>query len=299
MIMGKYIFECSGFKDIVKFRFENGFIFIAENPKKDEVIINESDLKGIKYANYPWMSQCSVMNIELTFIYAGNGRQKTQIVILNHPGKDITELLDFLKDRYRETCFIGPTEQERAEILSSDHAGVYKLHALHILTPLGVISGLLFIFTFVLYLMIATTDQAIMPDPDKMNRAGLIILTLTLIPLGIMFLIEKKQLMVLRTDWLSISVQKFLHRKRYAWGSVIVKTPKSGIHNVYTGLYCEASDHGEVSAARALINVCLSVGEKEDAMLLMSIDEAGRFYRELYYRDKISLDEARQIRSFF
>ena len=77
------------------------------------------------------------------------------------------------------------------------------------------------------------------------------------------------------------------------------KTPKSEIHNVYKGLYCEASDHGEVAAARALINVHLSMEGIENTTLLMSVDEAGRFYRELYYRNKVSLDEARQIRAFF
>ena len=80
---------------------------------------------------------------------------------------------------------------------------------------------------------------------------------------------------------------------------MIVKTSKSAIHNVYIGLYCEASDHGEVAAARALINVRLSAGGEEDALLLMSVDEAGHFYRELYYRNKISLEEARQIMAFF
>jgi hypothetical protein len=80
---------------------------------------------------------------------------------------------------------------------------------------------------------------------------------------------------------------------------VIIKTPKAAIHSEYRGLYCEASDHGEVVAARALIKIRLPVAEEEDVLLLMSVDEASRFYRELYYRKKISLDEARQIRAFF
>jgi hypothetical protein len=239
------------------------------------------------------------MNIELTFIYNGNGKQKAQSVILNNPGKNVTELLDFLKDRYQEMCLIGPTEKERAEIFSPDYTGVYKLHSLHILTLLGVISGFLFIFVFVLYLMIATTDQVIMTNPDKMNLAGLVILVLSLIPVGTMYLIEKKRFMAVRTDRRGITVRKFLGRKRYSWERVIVKTPKSAIHNVYIGLYCEASDHGEVAAARALINVRLSVEGEEDALLLMSVDEASRFYRELYYRNRISLDEANQSRAFF
>ena len=213
--------------------------------------------------------------------------------------KNVTELLDFLKERYRERCLIGPSEKERAAIFSLDYTIAYKLHSLHILTPLGVISGFLFIFAFVLYLMIATTDQTIITNPGKMNLAGLVILMLSLILLGTMYLIEKKRFMVVRTDRRGITVRKFLGRKRYSWERVIVKTPQSAIHNVYIGLYCEASDHGEVAAARALINVRLSVAGEEDALLLMSVDEASRFYRELYYRNKISLDEARQIRAFF
>jgi hypothetical protein len=297
--MEKKIFECSGFKDTVQFRFADDSISIAQMPAKDELIIIESDLIRIKCANYPWMSRCSTMNIELTFIYNGNGKQKAHTVILNNPGKNVAELLAFLQDRYREICLIGPAEKERVAMSSPDYAGVYKLHSLHILTPLGVISGILFIFVFVLYLMIATTDKAIITNPDKMNLAGLIILILSLIPLGAMYLVEKKLLMVLRTDWRGIAFRKILVRKRYPWETVIVKTLQSETHNVYVGLYCEASDHGEVAAARALINIRLAAAGEEDAMLLMSADESGRFYRELYYRNKISLDEARQVGAFF
>ena len=216
--MGKHIFECSGFKDIVKFRFENGFICIAEKPKKVEYIINESDLTGIKCANYPWMSQCSVMNIELTFIYDGNGRQKTQSVILNNPGKDVTELLDFLKDRYREICFIGPTEKERAEILSPDYTGVVQDALSPYPHPIGSYCRYSPHFYFVLYLMIATTDQAIMTNPGKMNRVGLVILTLTLVPLGMMYLIEKKLFMVVRNGSAAYNRQEVFGQKTLSMG---------------------------------------------------------------------------------
>jgi hypothetical protein len=297
--MERKIFTCPGFKDDVQFRFADDIIGITQTPKKKELIINENDLILIKCANYPWMSHCSQRNIELTFIYNVNGKQKTQSLILNNPGKNVTELIDFLKDRYRGKCFIGPTEKEQAEMFSSNYTGAYKLHSLHILTPLGVISGFFFIFAFVLYLMIATTDQTIIAKPDKMNLVGLVILMLSLIPLGTMYLVEKKRFMVVRTDRRDITARKFLCRKRYSWERVIVRTPQAAIHNVYRGLYCEASDHGEVVAARALIEVRLSMAGEEDALLLMSMDEAGRFYRELYYRNKVSFDEAKKMGAFF
>ena len=296
--MRNNIFECKGFKGNVQFRFADNFIFITARPEKDEVAISENDLIYIGYANYPWLSQGCITNIELNFIYNSDGKQKAKSIILNTPGKDVTELLDSLKERYPERCLIGPTEKERMDILAPDFATSYKLHSLNILTPLGVISGFLLIFAFVLYVMLATTDQAIMTNPEKMSQAGIIILILSLIPLSAMYLIDKKWFMVVQTDRLGITVRKFLRKKHHFWKSFVVKAPKPGVHNVYVGLYCEASNSGEVAAARALVNINLAVEGKKDTVLLMSADEAGRFYRGLYYRNKISLDQAMQFRAF-
>ena len=296
--MEKIVFECSGLQDALHFRFEDGFIFISEAPKNDELMFNENDLILISYANHPWMMQGCMNNIELTFTYNDQGRQKKKIIILSGPEKNITELLDFLQDRYGEICRISPTEKERAEMFSPAYSATYRLHDLHILTPLGVISGLLIIFVLVLYLMIATTDQAIMPNAGKMNRTGIIIMILSLIPLGIMYLISTKRLMVVRTDQKGLTVREIMSSRNYQWERLTIKAQKSVFHKVYRGLYCEASDHGEVVAAKALIDIHFTMENKKEVKLLMPVDETGRFYRELYYRGKVSFDEAKQAGAF-
>ncbi|MCX5857766.1 MAG: hypothetical protein NTZ57_07665, partial [Deltaproteobacteria bacterium] len=77
-----------------------------------------------------------------------------------------------------------------------------------------------------------------------------------------------------------------------------IKAQKPAVHKVYRGLYCEASDHGEVVAAKALMNVHFTMQNKKEVKLLMPVDEAGHFYRELYYRGKVSFDEAKQAGAF-
>jgi hypothetical protein len=295
--MEKVILECSGVKNTVQFRFENGFIYISETPKNDELMFNENDLVLISHANHPWMMQGCMNNMELTFTYKDQGRQKKKSIILGYPERNTTELLDFLQDRYGEICRIRPTAKERAEMFSPAYSATYRLHDLHILTPLGVISGLFIIFVLVFYLMIATTDPAIMPDPVKMNRAGIIMMILSLIPLGMMYLITTKRLLAVRTDRKSLTVREIFSR-HYQWERLTIKAQKPAVHKVYRGLYCEASDQGEVVAAKALIDIRFTFENREEVKLLMPVDEAGHFYRELYYRGKVSFDEAKQAGAF-
>ena len=295
---GKIIFECSGLKDTVRFRLENGSVFISESPQNDEFMFKEKDLILISYTIQPWMIRGCNNNIELTFTYSENCRQKKKSIIMSGQEKNVTELLDFLQDRYGEICRIGPTEKERAEMRSPAYSASYGLHDLNILTPLGVISGLLIIATLVLYLMIATTDQAIMPNPGKMNRVGIIIMMISMIPLGIMHLITSKRLMVVRTAQKGLTVRKLLSNRHYQWDLLTLKAQKPAVHKVYRGLYCEASDHGEVVAAKALIDVSFFTENKKVVRLLMPVNEVSRFYRELYYRNIVSLEEAQQNRAF-
>ena len=77
--MEKIVFECSGLKDALQFRFEKGFIFISVTPRNDELMFNENDLILISYANHPWMMRGCMNNIELTFTYNDQGRQKKKL----------------------------------------------------------------------------------------------------------------------------------------------------------------------------------------------------------------------------
>ncbi|MEN6508709.1 MAG: hypothetical protein ABFD63_08015 [Smithella sp.] len=296
--MKNNIFEYSGLKGIVQIRFENDSVFISEEPKKDALIFKDSDLMLISQSIHPWMIQGCRTGMEINFTYNDNGRQKKKSIILSSPEKNAIELLDFLQDRYGDICRIRPTEKERVEMFSPAYSATYRLHDLRILTPLGVMAGLLIIFVLVLYLMMATTDQAIMPDPGKMNRAGIVIMMLGLIFLAMMHLITTRRFMAARTDPNGLAVRKIFRSRHYPWAGLTIKAQKQAVHKVYRGLYCEASDHGEVVAAKALVDIRLSPEDKTEIKLTMPVDEAGRFYRELYYRNKVSLEEAKQNGAF-
>jgi hypothetical protein len=296
--MEKNILVGSGSRGSVQFRLGNDFIFITEASKNEELSFREKDLILISYAVHPWTIQGCITYIEINFTYSADGRQKKKSIILNGLEKNATELLDFLQERYGEICRIKPTEKERAEMLSPAYSAAYGLHNLNVLTPLGVISGLLIIFVLVLYLMIATTARSIMPDPGRMNQAGIIIMILSLIPLGIMHLIATKRLMVAKTDEKGLTVRHFLLGRHCSWQKLTITAQEPSTHKVYRGLYCEASDHGEVVAAKALLRLSFACKHEKELKLSMPVDEAGRLFRELYYRNIISLEDAKQIGAF-
>ena len=165
-------------------------------------------------------------------------------------------------------------------------------------TTLGIISAILIIQIIFLYLSLSTSQFVVVSNTDTFYRAGKILFIITFIPLSLLILIIMKRLMVVKTDRTGLTIQRFLTRKRLNWDEIEPGNAKEETSSIYTGLFCYYSDQVNILATSSLIEVCLRTRAGDAIFLKMAADEAGRLYRELYYRGKVSLEEASIVKAF-
>jgi hypothetical protein len=227
-----------------------------------------------------------------------NGGEREKDILLFHDRQANTELILFLKSHYPDQCLIGPNEKERRWLLQGSAKNVYRLYNLGLAATLGIISAILVIQIIFLYLSLSTSQFVIVSNTDTFYRAGKILLIIALIPISLLILIIMKRLMVIKTDRTGLTIQRFLTRKRLNWDDISPGNAKEDTSSIYTGLFCYYSDQVNILATSSLIEFCLRTREGDAIFLKMAADEAGRLYRELYYRGKVSLEEASTVKAF-
>jgi hypothetical protein len=104
--------------------------------------------------------------------------------------------------------------------------------------------------------------------------------------------------MVLRTDPDGLTVRRVFASRRLSWRDVEIGEPRSDAFNVYTGLFCYYSDRVNVVASRSLVEIPLLFQGKTKTTLRLNLEEAGPLFRELFYRDKVTLETARKVGAF-
>ncbi len=174
--------------------------------------------------------------------------------------------------------------------------GTYGLHALHILTPAGIVTGLLLILALAVILAESMPARAV--SNETLLQALFVFLGLALVPASLMALIAAKVLMTLRTDHKGLALRRVFVSIKLSWEDVTIGEARSDVFNVYTGLFCYYSDRVNVVSSRSLVEIPLLHGGKVEATLRMNLEEAGPLFRELYYRGKVTLETARKIGAF-
>ena len=213
-------------------------------------------------------------------------------------GQANTDLILFLKSHYPDQCLIGPNEKERRWLLEGSAKNVYRLYNLGLAATLGIISAILIIQIIFLYLSLSTSQFIIVSNTDAFYRAGKILFIVALIPISLLILIMMKRLMIVKTDRRGLTIQRIFTRKRLNWDEIEPGNATEETSSIYTGLFCYYSDKVNVLATSSLIKVCLRTRAGDAIFLKMAADEAGRLYRELYYRGKVSLEEASSSEGF-
>ena len=297
-MMETTFFECDGLNRKVRFWFTDHSISISWSARQKAITIDEDGLSMISCRNHPWLYGDCSFYVELEFSYIDGGKARRKDVVLNAGEESGAALMNFLQTRYQDRCRFLPSERERREIIDPAYQKSYALHHLHILTPLGVIQGVLVITILLLYLMMATTDPAAIANAGHMKRAGIVILFLSLFPAGVIYMIMTKRWLAVKTDFQGIRILRCARFRRYPWDQVQIRSAKSSSYQIYRGLYCEASDQGEVVARKPLIEVRMEILPEGEETLKLPLDEAGHFYRELYYRKKVSYEEAQLHHAF-
>ncbi len=207
-------------------------------------------------------------------------------------------LLHKIEKRYPAISFIGPNESERREILSDSRRGIYGLHSLHILTPLGILAGLFLVSAFVLSVILVEDMPARAVSLQAISRARDLLLGLSLVPAAFMALIVGKVRMTLRTDPEGLAIRRILGSRKLLWRNIEIGVPRSDVFNVYAGMFCYYSDRVNIVSSRSLVEIPLLNGGKKQTILSLNIEEAGPLFRELYYRRKVTLEMAQKTGAF-
>ena len=291
-----YSFELAGLAGPVQIDIAGGVIRIV-NGKKN-LSIAEEHLKRIEHHPGSWRFGSSGPVLWLQFLYRDGGHQgKAQIALAADDPRTLHFLQD-LKGRFPGQSCIGTNDDEKERVLSNRWRGAYGLHALHILTPAGIVLGILLVCALILSIILAESMPARAVSDHALRQALLVFLGLALLPAALMTLIATKALMALRTDHKGLTIRHLFGRTRLAWRDVEIGEPRSDAFNVYTGLFCYYSDRVNVVSSRNLVEIPLLHGGKVEATLRMNLEEAGPLFRELYYRGKATLETARKIGAF-
>jgi hypothetical protein len=295
--MQKVIFQCEGPSGKIEFEID-GETFRIREPREREFQFASNMLLLIKYRNNPWILKNNGLCFRLSVTWMNNGEERKKDILLFHDRQANTELILFLKSHYPDQCLIGPNEKERRWLLQGSGRNVYRLYNLGLATTLGIISAILIIQIIFLYLSLSTSQFVVVSNTDTFYRAGKILFIITLIPISLLTLIIMKRLMVIKTDRTGLTIQRFFMRKKLNWEEIEPGNASKETSSIYTGLFCYYSDQVNILATSSLIEVCLRTREGDAIFLKMAADEAGRLYRELYYRGKVSLEEASTVKAF-
>jgi hypothetical protein len=295
--MKKEIFQCEGPSGKIAFEIAGDTFRIME-AGKSECLIPTNTLLWIGYRNHPWMFQNNTFCFWLSVVWTvGRSKQKREILLF-HDQKENTDLLRFLETRYPDHCLIGPSEKERARLLTDSNKNLYRLYALGFTTSLGIISVILIIQIIFIYLSLSTSQFATVENTDAFYRAGESLFIVVLVPLTLLIMILLKKMMVVKTDQRGLTLQKVFMRKTLHWEEFELGSARTENSNIYTGLFCYYSDKANVLTASNVVEIPITMRGGNTAVLKMSAGESGRLYREFYYRGKVSLGEARVVKAF-
>jgi len=279
----------------MQFRIGKGNLSVTEG--KGKFSIPEDCLDCIEYRPGSWRTGACGPAIRLAIRYRkGDGRKALKQVVLSGEDSRNVELLHQLENCYPDIAFIGPNEREKQVILANAWRGTYTLHALHILTPLGIVTGMLLVSVGSLILAEDMSVRAV--SLQAISQARNLLLVLSLIPVAFMALILGRMRMVLRTNPEGLTIRRVIGSRRLSWRDVEIGEPRSDVFNVYTGLFCYYSDRVNVVSSRSLVEIPLLFQGKTKTTLRLNLEEAAPLFRELYYRGKVTLESAKKMGAF-
>ena len=282
----------------LRFLVEPDSITIRE-PDGESLQIRGDQLTRIAFRNHPWNVHNRGRHFALSFVYRNGAEKATRNVFLSSCDQASVDLLLTLKARFPEKSFIGPNEAERQRVLAASYRAVYRLHSLGISSFLGVTTGILIIAILMLRLPLVTTVPEGIGNGSRFHTAAMVLIVLALCLSSLLIAILGKRLMVIRSDPRGLTRKAILQRRTIRWQDLEVGGAAAEESRVYTGLFCYYCDRPEVLASKAYVEIPLQDGAGRTITVKLPADEASRLYRELYYRGKVSLDEAKGLMAFW
>jgi hypothetical protein len=268
-------------------------------PRGNELRIRGDQLARIEFRNHPWNLENRGRHFALSFVYRDGTEKPTRNVYLFSCDQASIDLLLSLKARFPEKSFIGPNEAERQRMLGASYRAVYRLHSLGTSSFLGVTTGILIIAILMLRLPLVTTVPEGVGNGSRFHVAVMVLMVLALGLFSLLIAILGKRLMVIRCDPRGLASKAIFHRRTIRWQDLEVGRAAAEESRVYTGLFCYYCDRPKVFAYKGYVEIPLQDGADRTTMVKVPLDEASRLYRELYYRGKVSLEEAKGLMAFW
>ncbi len=259
---------------------DEGFIEI-KGPMSKHSSITKNELKKIDFKNIsnpiPNLGYC----FYLYFFYERDGRQRKHAIILAYGDEQAQDLLQELKRIYPAADYIGPNEEEKKSILCSNSERKYRIHAIW---PIS--------WMIVLWLCIMPVGMmALIMGPGDMFSiiTGCIGTLIGLAMLILLVMTIAKKLYFITTDNTGISYRKLMEKASIKWE----------VLNVINADFKEEVIRNRYSTGLdPFFLVQLSDGGKQYPLKLTAF-MAGELYAELYYRGKVSLEQAQHVGAFY
>ena len=194
-----------------------GGVIRIVNGKKN-LSIAEEHLQRIEYHPGSWRFGSSGPVLWLRFLYRDGGHQGKAEIALAADDPRTFHFLQDLKGRFPGQSCIGTNDDEKERVLSTRWRGTYGLHALHILTPAGIVTGLLLVLALAVILAESMPARAV--SNETLLQALFAFLGLALVPASLMALIAAKVLMTLRTDHKGLTLRRVFGSMRLSWEDV-------------------------------------------------------------------------------
>ena len=299
MDSGTAVFDCLTISGVrLHFLVEPDSITIRR-PDSESLQIRRDQLTRIEFRNHSWTLQNRGRYFALSFVYRDGTGQATRNVYLSSGDQASIDLLLTLKARFPEQSLIGPNEMERQRVLAASYRGVYRLHSLGISSFLGVTTGILIIAILMPKLPLVTAVPTSVAVAPGFHTAARVVMILALALFSLLAAILGKRLMVIRTDPTGLTSTAILQRRAIRWQDLQVGGATAEEFRVYTGLFCYYCNRPEVFASKAYVEIPLQDGAGRTTTVELPVDEASRLYRELYYRGKVSDEEAKGLMAFW
>ncbi len=286
-------FDFAGPAGPVRIDIAGGVIRIV-NGKKN-LSIEEEQLQRIEYHPVPGVSGLPSLSSGFDFSYRDGGLQGKAEIALAADDPRTFHFLQDLKGRFPCQSCIGTNDNEKERVLSTRWRGTYGLHALHILTPAGIVTGLLLVLALAVILAESMPARAV--SNETLLQALFAFLGLALVPASLMALIAAKVLMTLLTDHKGLALRRVFVSRKLSWEDVDWRAAIRRLQCLH-GIVLLLLGPGQ---RRLFAEPCrnpASAWRKRNATLRLNLEEAGPLFRELYYRGKVTLETAQKVGAF-
>lgn len=276
-------FDCKYGPTTIKVRIENGDIFIKQ-PMLKELHIKNDELTKI---NFDMMSNPAPglgYIFMLDFYYIKDGPEKRKRLNLTFNQNANIDLIEYLKNNFKEKSYLNPNDKQKLKIISSNNT--YRIHSLK---SVAFITVFLSIFAFIGVLFFAMQNSEENVNTGSLPILGIVFLFLSVLLFILMILILIKKLMVIETTNNGMKIRKLINNNFLSWDDVSIGELSLQMEKYYSE-YMVSTD----------IFFVISIIDKnlKKINVKMTKNQASKFYKELYYRQKVNFEDARKAGAF-